>query len=428
MDDTDTLDVLAGLQRTGIRPGLSRIRRLVARLGHPERAFPAVLITGTNGKGSTAVFLDAILRAGGYRTGCFTSPHLVDVRERIVLDGRPIDAATFAALAIEVRDAMAAGTRPVRATYFEALTAIGFLAFARAGVDLAVVEVGMGGRYDSTNVCDPLVSVLTNVSLDHTAFLGPTVDAIASEKVGVARPGRVCVTAVADGIFERVVGPALDAIAAPARRLGHDVRVVRREDGRIDWTGHGGRLEGIPVGLPGSFQVENAALALAAAETLVETGWVLDAAAMRAGIAGATWPGRFQKVHERPTVILDGCHNPGAAIRLAETLRAEPPTRPLVMVHGSRADKDVGTVLQTLVPCVDAVVETGIPGLAPPDVLAPLAATGGDGKVPVEVVPDLRQAVARAMALAGPGGTVLITGSLYLVGAALASEPWAQEV
>jgi dihydrofolate synthase/folylpolyglutamate synthase len=133
----------------------------------------------------------------------------------------------------------------------------------------------------------------------------------------------------------------------------------------------------------------------------------------------------MQRVHERPTVILDGCHNPGAAIRLAETLRLEPPARPLVLVHGSRADKDVATVLQTLVPCVDAVVETGIPGLAAPYVLAPLAAAGGDGKVPVEVVPDLGQAVARAMAMAGPGGTVLITGSLYLVGAALASEPWA---
>jgi len=383
-----------------------------------------VLITGTNGKGSTAVLLDAILRAAGYRTGCFTSPHLVDVSERIVIDGRPIDAATLTRLAGEVRDAMAASARPVRATYFEALTAIGFLAFARAEVDVAVVEVGMGGLYDSTNVCDPLVSVLTNVTLDHTAFLGPTVDAIASEKVGVARPGRVFVTAVEDGVFERVVGPALNGIGASARRLGREVSVARRADGRIDWSGVRRSLDGVPVGLPGTFQVENAALALAAAEALADTGLSVDDVAMRAGIAGAVWPGRMQRVHLRPTVILDGCHNPGAAIRLAETLRADPPARPLVMVHGSRPDKDVATVLATLVPCVDAVVETGIPGLAASEDLAVLARTAGGGRTPVEIVPDLRQAISRAMAIAGPTGTVLVTGSLYLVGAALASEPW----
>ncbi len=383
-----------------------------------------MLITGTNGKGSTAVFLDGILRAAGYRTGCFTSPHLVDVSERIVIDGRPIDATTFTRLAGEVRDAMAAGARPVRATYFEALTAIGFLAFARAGIDLAVVEVGMGGRYDSTNVCDPRVSVLTNVTLDHTAFLGPTADAIAAEKVGVARPGRMFITAVEDGVFERVVGPALDAIGAPARRLGREVTVARRADGRIDWSGARRSLEGVPVGLPGTFQVENAALALAAAEALAETDLPVDDTAMRSGIAGASWPGRMQRVHQRPTVILDGCHNPGAAIRLAETLQADPPARPLVLVHGSRPDKDVASVLATLVPCVDAVVETGIPGLAAPEGLAPLAQAGGRGKVPVKVVPDLGQAISRAMAMAGPTGTVLVTGSLYLVGAALASQPW----
>ena len=239
MDDTSTLDILAGLQRTGIRPGLSRIRRLVTRLGHPERAFPAVLISGTNGKGSTAAFLDAILRSAGHRTGRFTSPHLVDVRERIAIDGRWIDAETFSALAREVRDVMAAGARPVRATYFEALTAIGFLAFARARVDVAVVEVGMGGRFDSTNVCDPLASVLTNVTLDHVAYLGPTVDAIAAEKVGVARPGRPFVTAVEDGVFDRVVGPALQAMGATAWRLGRDGTVTRRPDGRIDFASGG---------------------------------------------------------------------------------------------------------------------------------------------------------------------------------------------
>jgi len=424
LDDTATLDVLAGLQRTGIRPGLSRIRRLVARLGHPERAFPAVLISGTNGKGSTAAFLDAILRAAGHRTGRFTSPHLVDVRERITIDGRWIDAGTFAALGREVRDAMAAGSRPVRATYFEALTAIGFLAFARAKVDVAVVEVGMGGRFDSTNVCDPSVSVLTNVTMDHVAYLGPTVDAIAGEKVGVARPGRTLVTAVEDGVFDRVVGPALQAMGATAWRLGRDGTVTRRPDGRIDFAAGALRLDGLSVGLPGAFQADNAALAIAAAQALDAAGIRVPADAIRAGIASASWPGRLQRVHDRPAVILDGCHNPGAAERLAQTLDSDPLPRPLVMVHGSRPDKDYPAVLRLLVPRVDAVIETGIPGLSPPDEIAAQARLAAAGRVPVTIQPDLRAAVAQAMQLAGPSGTVLVTGSLYLVGAALASQPW----
>ena len=187
MDDTLTLPFLAGLQRTGIRPGLTRMRRLLTRLGHPERRFPSVLISGTNGKGSTAAFLEAVLRAAGHRTGLFTSPHLVDVRERVRVAGECVPPDRFAAYGGEIRDAMGAGRQAVRATYFEALTALGFLAFAREGVDVAVVEVGMGGRLDSTNVLDPAVSVLTNVSLDLERFLWHSVEQIASEKVGVAR-------------------------------------------------------------------------------------------------------------------------------------------------------------------------------------------------------------------------------------------------
>jgi dihydrofolate synthase / folylpolyglutamate synthase len=424
MDDTAILPALAGLQRTGIRPGLSRIRRLLARLGHPEGAFPAVLITGTNGKGSTAAFLDAVLRAAGYRVGRFTSPHLVDVRERITVDGRMLDLDAFEALAREVRDAMEAGPSRVRATYFEALTAIGFLAFARAGVDLGVVEVGMGGRFDSTNTCRPVVSVLTHVSLDHVAFLGPTVDAIAAEKVGVARRGRVLVTGVDDGLFERVVGPAAGRAGATAWRAGRDFQATRGPDGRLDWSGRGRRLKGLDLGLAGTFQAENAAQAVAAVVALTEAGFPVGNAAIRAGLATARWPGRLQCVSRRPTVLLDGCHNAGAAAALASTLQADPPTRPLVLVHGSRPDKDAAAVLGALVPLADAVIETTIPGLSDPESLAVVARERARGAVAVEVRRDLSEAVRLAVQLAGTRGTVLVTGSLYLVGDALATEPW----
>lgn len=424
MIDPATTAFLDGLQKTGIRPGLSRIRRLMARLDHPERAFPSVLITGTNGKGSTAAFLDAMLRASGLRVGLFTSPHLVDVRERIRIDGTLIDPARFDACAAEVRHAMAGGVggRPIRATFFEALTAIGFVAFREAGVAFAVVEVGMGGRLDSTNVLDPLLSVLTNVTLDHQRFLGDTVDAIAIEKIGVCRRGRTLVTAIDDALFDRTVGPALRRRGVPVARLGHDFR-VSGHSGRIDWHGRS-VLEDLGLGLFGAFQADNAALALATVEALADHGVRIDASAIRAGLATASWPGRLQVVADAPRVVLDGCHNPGAALRLAEALDAGTLPRPLVLVHATKPDKDYRAVLATLAPRCDAVIETTAPGLADPDEVRPAAQGAARPGTPVESLPDLRDAVARARVLAGREGAVLIAGSLYLVGAALEHRPW----
>lgn len=413
MDDTLQFPFLRGLQRTGIVPGLERIRPLLARLGHPERRFASVLITGTNGKGSTAAFLEAILRARGYRTGLFTSPHLCNVRERVRVSGRALAAERFEAYGIEVRASMDPRDP---ATFFEALTAIGFLAFAREGVEVAVVEVGMGGRYDSTNVLDPVVSILTNVSVDHQRFLGNTVEAIAAEKVDVARPGRVLVTGASDALYERVVGPALARIGATAVRLHRDIH-VRRDDGRIDWRGCRLALDGARLSLHGTFQADNAALALAAAEALADAGFPVDSASMRTGLSRTWWPGRFQKVASRPTVILDGAHNPGAAERLCETLIAYPQARPLVLVHATRPDKDFRALLARLLPLCDHCVETTAPGLCDPEAVAGVAREVS--ACPVEVQPDLGRAMALARRRAGEGGTVLVTGSLYLVGAVL---------
>lgn len=420
----DTTAFLDGLQKTGIRPGLSRIRRLMARLGHPERAYPSVLITGTNGKGSTAAFLDAMLRASGLRVGLFTSPHLVDVRERIRIDGALVRPALFDACAADVRAAMAggAGHPPIRATFFEALTAIGLLAFARDGVSFAVVEVGMGGRLDSTNIVEPWVSVLTNVSLDHQQFLGPTVDAIAIEKIGVCRRGRVLVTAVDDALFDRTLGPALRRRGVPCRRLGHEFQVRRHGDG-IDWQGQRD-LRGLPLGLTGSFQAENAALALAAVEALAPLGIRVDDPAVRRGLSATVWPGRMQVVSRRPLVVLDGCHNPGAAMRLAQTLDEGLLPRPRVLVHATKPDKDFVGVLDLLVPRVDAVIETWVIGLADPRDVVHRAVLVARPGMTVEVEPDLAMAVRRARTLAGASGSVLIAGSLYLVGAALGGRPW----
>lgn len=424
MDDSDLLPALRGLQRTGIRPGLSRIRALMGRLGNPEQAFPAVLITGTNGKGSTAAFLESMLRAAGYRTGRFTSPHLTHPRERVALDGLPLDADRFESLAREVREAMEGPGRAVRATFFEALTAIGFLAFARAPVDIGVIEVGMGGRWDSTNVCDPAVSILTNVSLDHTQWLGPTEGHIAREKLGVARRGRVLVTGIGEDLYREVARPAMGRLGVPVRRRGVDFDLVRKQDHQWDYHSPHRVIRGLSLSLAGPFQAANAAMAVAAAEALEPSGFLVGDAAVRVGLGTAWWPGRFQRVRERPVVVLDGCHNPAGAAALAEALAEAALPRPRVMVHGSRPEKDVSGVLRRIVPGMDAVIETSIPGLADPEDLAAIARPFVHPGTPVEVIPDAREAVRRAMALVGPRGSVLVTGSLYLLGSLLRNPPW----
>lgn len=424
MDDSDLLPALRGLQRTGIRPGLSRIRVLMERLGHPERAFPAVLVTGTNGKGSTTAFLEAILRAAGYRTGRFTSPHLTHPRERVALDGLPIDADRFESLAQEVREAMEGPGRAPRVTFFEALTAIGFLAFARARVDIGVIEVGMGGRWDSTNVCDPAVSILTNVALDHTQWLGPTEAHILREKLGVARKGRVLLTGIGEDLFREIARPAMRRLGASVRRLGVDFDMVRGTDRQWDYHSPQRVVRNLHLALAGPFQAANAAMAVAAAEALGPAGFPVGDAAIRVGLGSAWWPGRFQRVRERPMVVLDGCHNPAGAEALREAIGEAAMPGPRVLVHGSRPEKDVSGVLRRLIPAMDAVIETSIPGLADPEDLAVTVRRIAGPKMPVEVVLDAREAVRQAMVRAGPRGSVLVTGSLYLLGDLLRNPPW----
>lgn len=425
MDDTLSLEILGDLQRTGIVPGLGRIRLLMGRLGHPERTFPAILITGTNGKGSTAAFIESILRAGGYRTGLFTSPHLVDVTERIRIDGKIIDHETFLALGREVRIAMEGqqGQRKIRATFFEALTAIGFLAFARSELDIAVVEVGMGGRLDSTNVCNPKVSVLTHVTLDHEKFLGATTQAITREKIGVARRNGILVTGIVNDLFDEVVQPVLESLKSTAIRVGKDFTM--QTDGE-SWSfkGQDRSIDDLKSGLAGAYQAQNAAIAVATVCTLERDGFEVPDDAIRTGLATTQWPGRFTTVASSPRIILDGCHNPGAAVVLADTIIAENLQRPLVMVHATRPDKDVATVLKSLLPLMDGVVSTSGPSFMALGELLDTTAQIAPPSVARHSSPDLRTAVETAVEMAGNDGTVLITGSLYLVGEAMRDSVW----
>jgi dihydrofolate synthase / folylpolyglutamate synthase len=429
---------LARLETFGMHLGLEHVRRLLAAVGDPQRGLPAVLVAGTNGKGSTAALLAAVGQAAGYRTGLYTSPHLETVEERVRVDGERIGGEELGALVLEV---VAAGERvlPAPPTYFEALTAAAFLCFRRHEVELAVLEVGLGGRLDATNAAEPAVSVITPVALEHQEQLGDTLAAIAGEKAGVMRRGRPTVAwggqpevaaalraaAEASGAELVLVGEeepgGAEAAVGPARPLpeapweGQRI-VVATASGAVDLT----------VPLLGGHQAVNAALAWAAAERMARHGWRrLDAAAFRRGAAAWRWPGRLEPV-SLPAgapcrrVLLDAAHNPDGARALARFL-ADPPApfpAPPVLLFGVLADKDAAALLAALAPLAGRLVLTSPPherGRDPRELL-PLLPAG----TAAEVEPDPAAALDRALALTPAAGadTLVVCGSIYLVGAA----------
>jgi dihydrofolate synthase/folylpolyglutamate synthase len=423
---------LYGLRRFGWRLGLDTVRRLLALVGDPQDAFPAVHIGGTNGKGSTAAMLDAILRAAGYRTGLYTSPHLVSFTERIRLDGRPITEAEVTALVAELEALCLAhfaqapvpapqATRPPHPTFFELTTAMAFLHFARQGSDVAVVEVGLGGRFDATNVIRPRVSVITNVALDHQEHLGQTLAEIAGEKAGIIKAGVPLVTGAR--------GEAYDIIARTARqrkaplvhtpqsyRVAHVVPTMA--DTRFDLAGPERRYDGLQVPLPGRHQLENAVAAVAAAEALEASGLRLGEEAIRQGLARARWPGRLQAAAERPRILVDGAYNAAGVAALAGFLEEQRAALGrLVLVFGVLKDKDAAAMLGILAPLADHLILTRPPTERGAD---PLALPLPDGLRPrVEIHPELETALQQARRNAGPEDTILATGSLYLVGPVL---------
>jgi dihydrofolate synthase/folylpolyglutamate synthase len=398
---------------------LEPIRSLLERLGDPHRRYAVVHIAGTKGKGSTAAMVEAILRAAGYRTGLYTSPHLHTMRERIRIDGEPIPPATVVHLFERLRPEIAADPA---LTVFDILTAMGFLAFAEAGVEIAVVEVGLGGRLDSTNVVSPAVCLITALSMDHMEILGPTLTHIAFEKAGIIKPGIPVGTAPqaeeAMAVLRRVAAER----GAPLLTLD-GWRYGPRE---ISPAGQWGEIHppegsGWSVRLPllGRHQWENAALAVLAALQLRAQGWSLPDAAIPEGLARVRWPGRFEVLREEPPVVLDGAHNDASAARLVETLMEVFPGRRWGLVFGVSADKDAAAILRPLRPLVGEVwlTRSRHPRAADPAALVAAAAALG---LPARVRATVATAVEEALASSRP---VLVTGSLFVV--AEAREAWA---
>jgi dihydrofolate synthase/folylpolyglutamate synthase len=387
--------------RLGMKFGLETMRALVAALGHPERAFPSLLVAGTNGKGSVVAYVDSVLRASGLRVGRYTSPHLVHVRERIVVSGRSISDRALDREVARVRAAAeaiaAAGTLPAQPTYFEVLTAAAFLHFQRARVDIAVLEVGMGARLDATNVVEPLASAIVSVDRDHEAYLGTTLAAHRPREGG-----------------------------RPPPRTRHRARSHGRRSSRRDREG--GRSRGRaareakirkapPSPLPGAHQVANAAVAVTLLEEARATGVAVDLSKVAAGIARTRWPGRLQRLPGRPPLLVDGAHNPAAARALARELRSE---GPFVLVFAAMADKDIAAMGRILFPLAREVVLTRVPGDRAAEPEAIVRRVGARARR-ARKVGRVRDALALARRLAGPHGLVVAAGSLYLAGEVLRS-------
>ncbi len=423
---------------------LENIAAIAARLGHPERAIPAVHIAGTNGKGSTAAMLASILRAAGLRVGLYTSPHLVRINERIRLfdplaqkaaggfalpgatQGDISDAdfaATFTRVHAVVEDLLASGGLAAHPTYFECVTAMAFEFFASRKAYNAVFEVGLGGRLDSTNILVPEVAVITQIDFDHENFLGHSIEEIAAEKAGIIKPGAWVVSAAGHPVAQEVI--RVRAAQQNARFV--DVDAAYRVSGvhavdacyrfMVQRADTERQSDGIAVSLPlaGRFQVRNAVTAIAAAHLLAERGFGVDDDAVARGLAAVHWPGRLERVHERPTVYFDGTHNPAGARELAAFWLEHLPGRRIHLVYGAMRDKAVDEVAGLLFPRAATVILTQSP--QPRAVSAEVLASMTRHLAQViEVVPDPGAALRRALELAAPDDVVFATGSLFIVG------------
>jgi dihydrofolate synthase/folylpolyglutamate synthase len=417
---------------------LEHMRILAGALGHPERRFASVLIAGTNGKGSTAATLASIVQAAGYRTGLYTSPHLVRMNERIQVNQEPISDAEFALVYERVENAaadlVARGQLPWHPSFFEMMTAMMFEYFASAGVELAVLEVGMGGRLDATNIVDPCISVITDIDFDHQKFLGNTLPEIAREKAGILRPGGTVVLLpqhpqVNDALGREIMDRNAVAVSAVRNMPPQtpDAEKFSRDEHQSPLGLNRFTLEvlGQPIRvespLLGRHQLRNLALAITAAEQLNKCGFRVEARQIEVGIRSTRWLGRFQVIpaeNGNPETVLDVAHNPAGAWALRSALSTFYEDRRLTLVFGAMRDKAIGEIAGILFPLAGLVVATRAanPRAASPQEIAEIGKQSGTEVVTEETVSS---ALDRARLLAGSGGVVVITGSIYIVGEAL---------
>jgi dihydrofolate synthase/folylpolyglutamate synthase len=396
-----------------IKPGLGRIEKLLESLGNPQNIAPGIIVGGTNGKGSAAAAMSAVLRAGGFRTGVYTSPHLINVTERIKINGIEIDGSDLAELILRVKKA-AEKSIDGSPSYFEVLTASAFVYFAESGVDFSVLEVGMGGRWDATNVITPLVSVITNVSKDHTEYLGTTIGEIASEKARIIKRGVPAVTG-ARGRALGVIKEYAAGLKSPLKIYGRDFSSGGESTDDFDYTGSVWKLRGLRSNLRGLYQIENLSVAIAALEALPEYhGIEIREKDLRRALLGIDWRGRLEILREDPPLILDSAHNPGGAKALVKSLVHMYPSRKFTFLVGMLGDKEHSRFIRELIPIARRFVVTEIDSerAIGAGALAKKVSRIFPGAVSIEK--DYRKAYRE---LLKEGKPACIAGSLYLTGA-----------
>jgi dihydrofolate synthase/folylpolyglutamate synthase len=416
---TDPLSYLFGLGQFGIKFGLDNMFAIVGRLGHPERTFRSVHIAGTNGKGSVTAMVDAGLRAAGHRSARYTSPHLVDLSERFVIDGRPIAADEMVAAVADVRavieQLLAEGVLQAHPTFFEVTTAVAFELFRRANVETAVLEVGLGGRLDATNVIEPVVTAVTSIDYDHQQYLGSTLAEIAREKGGIIKAGiPVVVGDLAPEPFAAIVGIARDR-GAPLIRAADGVNVVARPSNRVSLRTASRDYGDLTIGLPGAHQIGNALVAVRILELLDSQGISVPPTAVVSALARPAWPGRLdlRRLADGREMLLDAAHNPAGAATLASYLKQFHMGR-LPLVFAGMHDKDLESMLRILLPVVGSLVVTRASNRrsADPERLFDLAR---------RIAPDTSVAIAaspiEALDLAWrTSARIVVAGSIFLLG------------
>ncbi len=410
----EELSRLYSLEKYGIKFGLSKTSNLLRAFGDPHRGQRYIHIAGTNGKGSVGAMLESILLESGRTVGFYTSPHLVSFTERLRINKVGIDRDQAAELIHEVCRVTDKREPP---TFFEMTTAMALIYFARSKVDIGIIEVGMGGRLDATNIITPIISVVTNIEFDHSQFLGNTIIDIAREKGGIIKPGIDMVTAASQGSVKKLFQSLCEERGAPCWRLGHDARYRRLASGLLGYYGLSERYKDLALGLKGRFQHRNAALCLLALEILKEKGIAVSEENVRLGLADPLWPGRLEIVSSRPPIVLDGAHNISAMRSLADSIKRDFDFKNLVLVVGIMADKAISRILREILPLASRVIFTRpayYRAAEPQRLLKAAEELGWCG----EVRTPLSAAIERARKLADERDLILITGSLFTVGEA----------
>ncbi|MFZ3064500.1 MAG: folylpolyglutamate synthase/dihydrofolate synthase family protein [Nitrospirota bacterium] len=424
MSYQDTINYLYNLQKYGIKFGLENTNKLMALMDNPHLKFNSIHIAGTNGKGSVSAMLASVLQEAGYKVGLYTSPHLVNFTERIRINGKEISEDKVIELTDEIRSRLSAsdiadcGDREFTPTFFEFTTTMAFTYFAEENIDIAVIETGMGGRLDSTNVIKPLISVITPIDYDHKEFLGDTISAIANEKAGVIKENGLVVSSPQCSEAEKIIWEMSQIRDAQLFVVGKDASAAEIGcdiDGcRFDYKGIENEFKNLLISLAGRHQIQNAATALLAIEAL---GLKINETAIREGLGKTKWPGRLEIVSREPMIILDGAHNPAAAKRLKEFLIELANDKKIILVLGILADKDISGIVSELTPITENIILTKPDYYRASDPERVKGLVKDHSAVIINNIPD---AIMHAKEIAMPDDIICITGSLFTVGEAKA--------